>query len=122
MARELVTHPDFAKYDTSSLLSVGGGGAQIQPDLVEKIDAAVATARPNTGYGMTETCGILTSVAGDFFVDKPQSCGRAMPTFETKIVGHDGVEVATRQPGDMWDRAAPGGLTGAGSGERVAEH
>src|SRR3546814_1861673 len=62
MARELVTHPDFAKYDTSSLLSVGGGGAQIQPDLVEKIDAAVATARPNTGYGMTETCGIITSV------------------------------------------------------------
>ena len=48
MARELVTHPDFAKYDTSSLLSVGGGGAQIQPDLVDKIDKTVPTARPNT--------------------------------------------------------------------------
>jgi len=107
MARELVTHPDFAKYDTSSLLAVGGGGAQLQPDLVAKIDAAVATARPNTGYGMTETCGIITSVSGDFFVDKPSSCGRAMPTFETRIVGDDGQELPPGEPGELWVRGAP---------------
>jgi long-chain acyl-CoA synthetase len=107
MARELVTHPDFAKYDTSSLLSVGGGGAQLQPDLVEKIDSAVATARPNTGYGMTETCGIITSVSGDFFVDKPSSCGRAMPTFETRIVGDDGQELPPGEPGELWVKGAP---------------
>jgi len=107
MARELITHPDFAKYDTSTLLSVGGGGAQLQPDLVAKIDSAVATARPNTGYGMTETCGIITSVSGDFFVDKPSSCGRAMPTFETKIVGDDGQELPPGEPGELWVRGAP---------------
>ena len=45
-------------------MSLGGGGAPLQPDLVAKIDAEVATARPNTGYGMTETCGIITAVAG----------------------------------------------------------
>jgi long-chain acyl-CoA synthetase len=107
MARELVTHPDFAKYNTSTLMSVGGGGAQLQPDLVAKIDAAVATARPNTGYGMTETCGIITSVSGDFFVDKPASCGRAMPTFETRIVGDDGQDVAPGEPGELWVKGAP---------------
>ena len=107
MARELITHPDFAKHDTSTLLSVGGGGAQLQPDLVAKIDAAVATARPNTGYGMTETCGIITAVAGDFFTDKPSSCGRAMPTFETRIVGDDGKEAAPGEPGELWVRGAP---------------
>lgn len=106
MARELVTHPDFAKHDTSSLLSVGGGGAQIQPDLVSKIDAAVSTARPNTGYGMTETSGIITSVSGDFFVDKPASCGRAMPTFETRIVGENGEALPHGQPGELWVRGA----------------
>ena len=63
MSRELVAHPDFDKYDTSSLLAVGGGGAQLQPDLVDKIDKTVPSARPNTGYGMTETCGIITSIA-----------------------------------------------------------
>jgi len=106
MARELVTHPDFHNYDTSSLLSVGGGGAQIQPDLVEKIESTVATARPNTGYGMTETCGIITSISGDFFVDKPDSCGRAMPSFEAKVVDDDGATVPAGQPGELWVRGA----------------
>jgi len=106
MARELVTHPDFGKYDTSSLLSVGGGGAQIQPDLVDKIEKTVTTARPNTGYGMTETCGIITSISGDFFVDKPASCGRAMPSFETRVVDDAGHELPAGQPGELWVRGA----------------
>ena len=89
-----------------SLQSLGGGGAPLQPDLVAKIDATVATARPNTGYGMTETCGIITSVAGDFFVDKPASCGRAMPTFETRIVGDDGQPVGPGHPGELWVKGA----------------
>ncbi|MGZ3378455.1 MAG: class I adenylate-forming enzyme family protein [Phenylobacterium sp.] len=107
MARELVTHPDFAKYDTSSLLTVGGGGAQLQPDLVSKIDSTVATARPNTGYGMTETCGIITAVAGDFFVDKPASCGRAMPTFDVRIVGEEGEPLGPGHPGELWVKGTP---------------
>jgi long-chain acyl-CoA synthetase len=106
MARELVTHPDFAKYDTSSLLSVGGGGAQIQPDLVDKIDKTVATARPNTGYGMTETCGVITSLSGDFFVDKPASCGRALPNFEAKVVDDFGNALPTGEVGELWVRGS----------------
>ena len=106
MARELITHPDFDTYDTSSLLSVGGGGAQLQPDLVAKIDSAIATARPNTGYGMTETSGIITSISGDFFVDKPASCGRAMPTFETLVVGDDDQPLSPGQPGELWVRGS----------------
>jgi long-chain acyl-CoA synthetase len=106
MARELIMHPDFSKFDTSSLMSVGGGGAQLQPDLVAKIDKAVATARPNTGYGMTETSGIITAVAGDFFADKPASCGPAMPTFEVKVVDDDGNALPTGQPGELWVKGA----------------
>ncbi len=106
MARELVNHPDFAKYDTSSLLSVGGGGAQIQPDLVDKIDKTVPTARPNTGYGMTETCGVITSLSGDFFVDKPASCGRALPNFEAKVVDDNGNALPTGEVGELWVRGS----------------
>jgi len=106
MARELVTHPDFAKYDTSSLLSVGGGGAQIQPDLVAKIEETVATARPNTGYGMTETCGVITSLSGDFFVDKPASCGRALPNFDAKVVDDEGNALPTGEVGELWVRGS----------------
>ncbi len=107
MSRELISHPDYNKYDTSSLVSVGGGGAQLQPDLVNKIDEAVATARPNTGYGMTETCGIITSISADFFIDKPDSCGPAMPNFDAKCVDANGNEVAQGQVGELWVKGAP---------------
>jgi len=102
MARELINHPDFAKTDTSSLLVLGGGGAQLPPDLVHNIDSKVATARPNTGYGMTETCGIITSVAADFFVEKPDSAGPAMPSFEVKCVDEFGETLPPGEVGELW--------------------
>lgn len=107
MSRELITHPDFDKYDTSTLLSVGGGGAQLQPDLVGKIDSTVKTARPGTGYGMTETCGIITSISGDFFVDKPESCGPAVPTLEAKVVDADGNALPSGEVGELWVKGGP---------------
>lgn len=102
MARELIAHPDFATTDTSSLVSLAGGGAQVPPDLVHRIEDQVRTARPSTGYGMTETCGIITSVSGDFFVDKPSSAGPPMPNFEAKCVDDDGQTVASGQVGELW--------------------
>jgi steroid-24-oyl-CoA synthetase len=107
MARELITHPNFDRYDTSSLTAVSGGGAQLQPDLVGKIDHRVKTARPATGYGMTETSGIITSISGDFFVDRPASAGPAMPVFETKCVDDAGNEVPRGGVGELWVRGAP---------------
>lgn len=107
MSRELVSHPDFHKYDTSSLSSVGGGGAQVQPDLVGKIDDTVANARPQTGYGMTETCGVITSISADFFVDKPESCGPALPNFDAKVVDDEGNPMPEGEPGELWVKGAP---------------
>lgn len=107
MSREIITHPDFHKYDTSSLIAVSGGGAQLQPDLVSKIDETVKTARPGTGFGMTETCGIITSINGDFFVDKPESAGPAMPVFDAKCVDDDGMEVPQGEVGELWVKGAP---------------
>ncbi|MGZ5961592.1 MAG: class I adenylate-forming enzyme family protein [Rhizomicrobium sp.] len=107
MSRELLTHPDFARTDMSSLMTLGGGGAPLQPDLVHKIDSQVKTARPNTGYGMTETCGIITAVAADFFVDKPASVGPAMPSFEVKCVNDAGETVPPGEVGELWVKGAP---------------
>jgi acyl-CoA synthetase (AMP-forming)/AMP-acid ligase II len=106
MSRELLAHPDFARTDTSSLKALGGGGAQLQPDLVAKIDETVATARPNTGYGMTETCGIITANSADFFVDKPASAGPAMPVFEARCVDADGKPVGPNEIGELCVRGA----------------
>jgi long-chain acyl-CoA synthetase len=102
MARELINHPDFDKYDTSSLLNMSGGGAQVPPDQVGAIDRKIPSARPSTGYGMTETCGIITSVGGDFFVDRPNSAGPAMPNFDVKCVDDDGNAVPQGEVGELW--------------------
>ncbi len=101
MARELLSHPNFDKTDVSSLQALGGGGAQLQPDLVEKIEKTDSAARPGTGYGMTETCGVITANSADFFVDKPASVGPALPTFETKCIDANGETVAIGETGEL---------------------
>ncbi|MEM7410033.1 MAG: class I adenylate-forming enzyme family protein [Myxococcota bacterium] len=106
MARELITHPDFATTDTSTLKALGGGGAPLQPDLVGKIESKVETARPSTGYGMTETCGIITANSADFFVDKPASAGPAMPVFETKCIDADGNDLPPGEVGELCVKGA----------------
>ncbi|MFM9083315.1 MAG: AMP-binding protein, partial [Actinomycetota bacterium] len=92
MSRELLLHHDWATRDTSSLQGMGGGGAALQPDLVPKIADALKKSggQPSTGYGMTETHGIITANAARWFLSKPASCGPLVPTLEAKLVDEDG--------------------------------
>ena len=91
MSRELLQHPDWEKRDTSSLQGMGGGGAALQPDLVDKIAGALkGTGAPSTGYGLTETHGIVTANAARFFIAKPASCGPVVPTLDAKLVDDEG--------------------------------
>ncbi|MGA0893435.1 MAG: class I adenylate-forming enzyme family protein [Ilumatobacteraceae bacterium] len=90
MSREMLMHPDWATRDTSSLQGMGGGGAALQPDLVKKIAGALKKGQPSTGYGMTETCGIITANSARFYLAKPESCGPVVPTLEAKLVDDDG--------------------------------
>jgi len=106
MSRELLAHPDFQSTDTSTLKSLGGGGAPLQPDLVAKIEGSAANVRPGTGYGMTEVCGIITANGADFFVDKPESAGPAMPVFETKTIDADGNDLPPGAVGELCVRGS----------------
>jgi acyl-CoA synthetase (AMP-forming)/AMP-acid ligase II len=90
MSRELLMHPDWSTRDTSSLVGMGGGGSAVQPDLVHKIAGALKTGQPSTGYGMTETCGIITANSARLYIAKPDSCGPLVPTLEGKLVDEDG--------------------------------
>ncbi|WP_439100986.1 class I adenylate-forming enzyme family protein [Congregibacter sp.] len=107
MTRELIIHPDFAKRDVSSLKTIGGGGAAMQPDLVGKVPNAMPGTRPNTGYGLTETSGIIAALALEFFLDRPTSVGPAMPTFEAKCIDGDGADLPANEIGELVVRGAP---------------
>jgi long-chain acyl-CoA synthetase len=94
MSRELLSHPDWARRDTSTLLGMAGGGAAVQPDLVDKIDKALDNGVPGTGYGLTETHGIITANSARLYLAKPKSAGPIVPTLDAKLVDDQGNDLA----------------------------
>ena len=106
MSRELLMHPEWETRDTSSLAGMGGGGAPLQPDLVEKIDKSLAGGAPSTGYGLTETHGIVTANSGSLYVAKPASCGRIVPTLDAKLVDELDNEVGPGETGELCVRGS----------------
>ena len=81
MSWDLLESPDFDQRDTSSLASVGGGGAPAPPELVQRIEENFRRGRPGIGYGMTETNAYGPQNTGDDYLRKPTSTGpgRAHP-------------------------------------------
>ena len=102
MAADLLSHPDMAVRDTSSLTNVGGGGAPMAPDLVRRIEGTFGgAARPQLGYGLTETNGYGPGNVGDDYVARPASTGRVIPIMQVRIVDPAGQEVAAGQVGEV---------------------
>ena len=106
MSRELMHHPDLANRDLSSLATLVGGGAQLPPDLVAAIGSYAFEARPSTGFGMTETSGIVTAHSAEFLLARPDSCGRAMPSFEVKLVDAQGQTIRDGGVGELYVRGS----------------
>ncbi|MDH5171869.1 MAG: acyl--CoA ligase, partial [Gammaproteobacteria bacterium] len=106
MSREIINHPDFATRDTSTLSALNGGGAAVQPDLIGKIDKAGRGAQPGQGYGMTETCGIISTSSGYFLSDKPNSAGLVLPIFDVKCIDKEGNTLPAGETGEICIRGA----------------
>ena len=75
MPLQMMNHPEVSKYDTSSLKSVGGGGAPTPPSQAKQITSKFKNARPGQGYGLTETNALTCLNAGDDYLSRPTSCG-----------------------------------------------
>jgi len=104
IAWQLVEHPNREAYDLSSLEAVGYGGAAAAPELVRKIKAVFPGAGAGTGWGMTETSCTFTSIGGEDYQRRPDSCGPAVPICDMKIVGPDDVELPVGEVGELWAR------------------
>ena len=103
MAWELVQSPNRAQYDLTSLKSAGGGGAPMAPEHARQIDKTIAKGAPGTGWGMTETQGLATTIGGAAFLDRPRSCGRAVPpVVQVKAVKPNGEDAAPYETGELW--------------------
>jgi long-chain acyl-CoA synthetase len=100
---DLLESPRFAEFDTSSLLSVGGGGAPAPPELVRRVESSFRRGRPSIGYGMTETNAYGPQNSGDDYVSHPTSTGRATPILEISVRDVDTMApVPVGERGEIW--------------------
>ncbi|HET8990722.1 MAG TPA: class I adenylate-forming enzyme family protein [Acidimicrobiales bacterium] len=102
---DLMEAPGFASYDTSSLRSIGGGGAPAPPTLVERVERSFR-GRPNLGYGMTESNAYGPGNYGEEYVTHPASTGR-VPTIVTDVEIRDatGRALGAGERGEIWLRS-----------------
>ncbi|MHB1987335.1 MAG: class I adenylate-forming enzyme family protein [Acidimicrobiales bacterium] len=99
---DLLECPRFKEHDTSSLLSVGGGGAPAPPELVRRVAANFGNGRPGIGYGMTETNAYGPQNSGEDYLTHPTSTGRGTPILDIEVRNGDGIPVPNGERGEIW--------------------
>ena len=104
MSWDLLEAPTFSQRDTSSLRSVGGGGAPMPPELVRRIDDNFSNGRPGLGYGMTETNAYGPQNSGDDFLSHPTSTGRPVPIMDLRVTDPLGTVLPQGETGEIWFR------------------
>jgi long-chain acyl-CoA synthetase len=102
MVWDLVNAPSIADRDLSSLQSVGGGGAAAPPELLRRIRTVLPHCGTGTGYGMTESSSLTSSIGGPDYVARPTSVGVPVPICDVRIVDEHGDEVAAGEVGEIW--------------------
>ncbi|XP_073123063.1 4-coumarate--CoA ligase-like 9 [Henckelia pumila] len=94
-----------AKYDLSSLQTVGSGGAPLGKEVSEEFKAKFPHVEIVQGYGMTETAGAATRTIGPEEAKRYGSAGRLAENLEAKIVDPDsGEALPPGKQGELWLR------------------
>jgi len=106
MTADLVHRAQQGGHDLSSLKMVGGGGAARSPEQVRGIDAVFDNAMPNTGWGMTETNAIGTTIAGPNYLERPGSSGQPAAILDIRIADEEGNIMAAGERGEVQIRGA----------------
>jgi long-chain acyl-CoA synthetase len=101
MTGDMVREARLTNRDLSSLQVVGGGGAARAPEQVRQIDAVFTNAIPNTGWGMTETNAIGTTINGADYLARPDSAGRCLAVLELRVVDETNTPVPAGERGEL---------------------
>lgn len=100
-AWQLLSHPDLAERDISSLHSIGYGGAPAPPRLLHRLTERLPGRAPSNGYGMTETTSMIINNAGRGYLKHPDSIGTPLPIIDVRICGPQGEELPTGEVGEL---------------------
>jgi len=103
VVRSFLEHPDFSKFDLSSIASIGQGGAPVPPDSVATIEAEFAgKVSASNGYGLTETTAAVIGNSGAAYFAKKDSVGLPFVGTQIRIAAEDGSEVPQGDIGEVW--------------------
>lgn len=102
---DVLSCPEFAGADVSSLTNIGIGGQATPPNLLEALVRAFPKAAPGGGYGMTETNGAIASGTGEEYLTNPKASGRILPGSEVRIVDEHGHDLPLGGIGEIWVRS-----------------
>ncbi len=104
IAWQLIEHPERHRFDLSSLENIAYGGAPSAPELVRRIHSDLH-ASPGNGWGMTETMATVTTHSAEDYLNRPDSCGPAVPVADLKIMDPEGTrELDIGEVGELWAR------------------
>ena len=105
MMLDLLESPLFDTTDTSSLFSIGVGGAATPARLSGLIQAKMPDNFSGTGWGMTETNAQGASLTAKAFKAKPGSAGLPHPVVDIRICDDRGFELSPGGTGEIWVRS-----------------
>lgn len=100
---DLINSANIDKFDTSSLVTVGGGGAPAAPTLVAAVEKTFINGRPNLAFGMTESNAYGPQNYGDDYQRHPTSTGQT-PTvvMDVEIRDEQGRVLDPHHVGEIW--------------------
>ena len=95
----MLAHPDWAtSRHVDAQVARRRAARRVQPDLVaeDRRSRSPRGRRPITGYGLTETSGIISANSARYYLAKPLSCGPVVPTLDAKLVDERGDDLPAR--------------------------
>ncbi len=114
MLKRIIDHPDFTKYDLSSMRVITYGAAPMPFEVIKKAIGLFPGVNFINAFGQTETASTITTLGPEDHViegteeekDKKlrrltSSIGRPMPDMEIKILDEAGNELPTGEVGEI---------------------
>jgi acyl-CoA synthetase (AMP-forming)/AMP-acid ligase II len=105
MVLDLLESPRYAQTDTSSLFTLGVGGAATPKKVTQLLGEKLPQNFSGTGWGMTETNAQGASLTGKAWSVKPGSSGFVHPIVDIRICDEQGAILPQRSTGEIWVRS-----------------
>ena len=99
-------HPDFDRYDTSSLRTGIMAGSPCPMEVMKKVVDVMGAEEITIAYGQTESSPVITQTRTEDPLEiRVSTVGRALPEVEVRIVGLGGEEdCEPGEQGELWTR------------------